>query len=630
MLDAERHIDHLLTTGEAVPAPAGVASWAAIADQEAWSASARENPIEFWSRQATRIAWEREPATVFSGTLSDAHWFADGRLNATITCLDRQVAIGAQRVAYHAICEDGSERTISYGELLAYVNRCANALAADGVKKGDRVCIYMPLTIEGIVAMLACARLGAVHSVIYAGLRSGALRDRIVDAGAGVLIAADVTYRRGKAVDLRKVVTAAVEGLDQVRRVIIHQRGGHTALATRERDWDAFLEGSSDCREAEIVSAEDPLFILYTSGTTGKPKGVVMNHGGYLTGCAAMLADTTSLTTRDVYWCTSDIGWIVGHSLIVYGSLANGFHHVIREGAPDWPDGGSTYAVIERLGVTKLYTAPTLARMLMRLGPALTQSYDLGSLQAIFCAGEPLNPEAWRFLYEAVGRERVAVCNHWWQTETGAMMLGYLPTSTIRSDRSGKAFGPIAFDVLDKSGNPVPRGAGGLLVIREPWPTMFAGIWGDRDRYLDYFNQIPGVYTAGDVASIDAAGYLTVVGRADDVLNVAGHRISTADVESALVAHSACGEAGVIGKPDPIKGEAIKAFVALRVGFEPSEELRAELIAHVREYLGPIAAPAEIAFVTKLPKTRSGKIMRRLLKAQEAGTDVGDTTTLEE
>ncbi|MBV8353765.1 MAG: AMP-binding protein, partial [Candidatus Eremiobacteraeota bacterium] len=403
-----------------------------------------------------------------------------------------------------------------------------------------------------------------------------------------------------------------------------------TRLGRRERDWGAFIAGASDECAPEIVESEHPLFILYTSGTTGKPKGVVLNHGGYMAGTAGMLALTTGIVPDDVYWCTSDIGWIVGHSLIVYGALANRYRMVLREGAPDFPTPASTYDTIERYRVTKLYTAPTLARMLMRFGPELARNHDLSTLRGIYCAGEPLNPEAWHFLFDVLGRGQVAVCNQWWQTETGAMILGYLPTSPIKPDRSGKPFGPIVLDVVDSEGKPVPPGSGGLLVIREPWPNMFAGVWGDPERYAQYFTTIPGCYLAGDVATRDAEGYFSVLGRADDVLNVAGHRIATADVESALVSHPNCGEAAVIGKPDEIKGEAIKAFVVLRAGFEASDALRAELIEHVRHNLGPIGAPAELEFVPKLPKTRSGKIMRRLLKAQETGAAIGDVTTLEE
>jgi acetyl-CoA synthetase len=411
---------------------------------------------------------------------------------------------------------------------------------------------------------------------------------------------------------------------------VLQRKAARLPLGSLERDWAEYCEGRSETCAPAIVESNHPLFILYTSGTTGKPKGVVMTHGGYLAGAAAMLQYTTDVQPEDVYWCTSDIGWIVGHSLIVYGALANRFRSIIREGAPDHPSPAAVYDVMAEHRVTKLYTAPTLARMLMRHGDELPAKRNLSTLQAIFCAGEPLNPEAWRFLFEVVGRRRAAVCNQWWQTETGAMMLGFLPTTAVRPDRSGKAFGPIRFDVVARDGTAIPAGAGGLLVIRNPWPHMFSGVWGDAERYARYFEEIPGAYTAGDVATIDADGFVTVLGRADDVLNVAGHRIATADVESALVSHHACGEAAVIGKPDPIKGESIKAFVVLRVDSSPSDALRAELIEHVRYHLGPIGTPGEVEFVAKLPKTRSGKIMRRLLKAQEAGLEVGDTTTLEE
>ncbi len=624
-------IEHLLAAGERIPAPERAAEWASIADQAAWNASLAADPDAFWRSCGERLAWETAPTRVLDGGLGDARWYADGRLNATVSCLDRHVARDPESVAYRYVREDGFETVTTYRTLLAHVNRLANALAADGVGKGDRVVIYMPLSVEGIVAMLACARLGAVHSVVYAGLGATALRDRIDDAGAAVVIGADVTYRRGKEIDLKTILDDAVAALPSVRRVVVWRRGGkHTELQARERDFDAYLIGHSDERAPEIVAATDPLFILYTSGTTGKPKGVVMTHGGYLAGASAMLALTTDLRPEDSYWCTSDIGWIVGHSLIVYGALANRLNSIVREGSPDYPSPAAVYETIERYRVTKLYTAPTLARMLMRFGNDLPRRSDLSSLQAVFCAGEPLNPEAWHFLHDVVGEGRVAVCNQWWQTELASPALGFLPREAISPERSGRAFGPLTFSVRDRDGAPVAPGEGGLLVLETPVPYMFSSVWGDDARFRSYFEQIPGCYTAGDVATIDADGYVTVLGRADDVLNVAGHRIATADVESALVSHPACGEAGVIGKPDSVKGEVIKAFVVLRVGFESGDDLARALVEHVRYHLGPIGTPAEIAFVPKLPKTRSGKIMRRLLRAQEAGLELGDTTTLEE
>jgi acetyl-CoA synthetase len=622
------YIEGLLVTGEAVPPPPGIDGWFPYPDQDAYVAAALRDPDQFWATRAARIAWSTAPQIVFQGTLAEPHWFPDGRLNATVSCLDRHAAAHPDAIAYDYLCENGVEERVGYADLLARVCRLANALRADGVRAGDRVVIYMPLTIEGIVAMLACARIGAIHSVVYAGLGATALRDRIVDAGAAVVFAGDVTYRRGKPSDLKGIVDRAVAGLATVRRIVVHRREGAELHDPREIDWDAYCADMPDEAAPEIVPAEHPLFILYTSGTTGKPKGVVMTHGGYLVGAAAMLADTTGLTPGDAYWCTSDIGWIVGHTMMVYGALANRFCCVLREGAPDYPAPDAVYATLARYRISVFYTAPTLARMLLRLGDALAERHDLSALKAIFCAGEPLNPEAWHFLASVLGRGRVAVCNQWWQTELAAPTMGFFPSATIRPDRSGKALGPIAFGVRDGAGAPVPAGRGGLLTVETPLPYMFASIWNDPERYAQYFRW--GVYVAGDVATIDDDGYVSVLGRADDVLNVAGHRIATADVESALVSHPACGEAGVCGVPDDLKGEAIVAYVVLRAGREASEALAAELVAHVRAELGPIATPSAIRFAAKLPKTRSGKIMRRLLKAQETGQELGDVTTLEE
>ena len=631
MNDSRDLIEGLLATHEEFPAPAGAAAWFGTQTQAEYNARAFADTDAFWRERAKRIAWDQPPATVFSGSISNPHWFPGGRLNATVSCLDRHATSHPDAVAYDYFCENGNSESITYAALLARVNQLANALDADGVRLGDRVCIYMPLAIEGIVAMLACARIGAVHSVIYAGLGATALRDRIADAAAEVVLVADVTYRRGKTVDLKTIVDDAVRDLPLVRRVVVWCREAtQPTLGAREINFEVYCDEQSTQREATIVDAEHPLFMLYTSGTTGKPKAVIMTHGGYLVGTSAMIADSTGLHPDDRYWCTSDIGWIVGHSLIVYGPLANRLHSYLREGAPDYPTPAATYQFIAKNAITKFYTAPTLARMLMRFGDALPHEHDLSSLQAIFCAGEPLNPEAWHFLSDAIGKHNVAVCNQWWQTEIAAPALGYFPTSAVRPDRSGKPLGPVAFAIVDKAGNDVPPGSGGFLIVREPLPHMFAGIYGDESRYAEYFNTVPGAYFAGDVATMDADGYLSVLGRADDVLNVAGHRIATADVESALVSHHACGEAGVIGKPDPIKNEVIKAFIVLRSGFTQSDELRKELIDHVRYHLGPIGAPAELEFVAKLPKTRSGKIMRRLLKAQETGQAVGDITTLED
>jgi len=622
------YIEGLLSTGEVIPPPPDVERWFPIPNQDAFVATSLGDPEAFWRERAERIVWEVAPRTVFRGSLEAPHWFEDGRLNATVSCLDRQAASHPHATAYDYVCENGAEERVDYAELLARVSRLANALRADGVRSGDRIVIYMPLTVEGIVAMLACARIGAIHSVVYAGLGATALRDRIIDAGAKLVFVGDVTYRRGKPIDLKTIVERAVSELGQVRRIVVNRREGAPLNDPREVDWNDYLAGHATTAAPEIVGAEHPLFILYTSGTTGKPKGVVMTHGGYLVGAAAMLAETTGITPDDAYWCTSDIGWIVGHTMMVYGALANRYRCILREGSPDYPAADAVYATIARFGVSVFYTAPTLARMLLRLGDELPARHDLSSLRAIFCAGEPLNPEAWRFLFHALGNEGIAVCNQWWQTELAAPTMGFFPSAPVHPDRSGKALGPIAFGIRDTAGNPVPRGRGGLLTVENPLPYMFASVWNDPERYAQYFRW--GVYVAGDVATCDEQGYITVLGRADDVLNVAGHRIATADVESALVSHPACGEAGVCGIPDDLKGEAIVAYVVLRAGHQQSDDLAAALIAHVRAELGPIATPAAIRFAAKLPKTRSGKIMRRLLKAQETGQELGDITTLEE
>ncbi len=513
------------------------------------------------------------------------------------------------------------------------VCRFANGLKSINVRKGDRVVIYMPLTIEGIVSMLACARIGAIHSVVYAGLGHTALRDRIVDAGAKVVIAGELGYRRGKPVALKSIVDEAVNDLDFVERVIIVPRTTRTLdnPSPREINYYDLEKFSSEC-PAEEMDAEDPLFILYTSGTTGKPKGVVHVHGGFMVGTTYHLSTFYDVGPRDIFWCTSDIGWIVGHSYIVYAPLCAGATTLLREGAIDYPTPGVAWDIVERYGVTKMFTAPTAIRMWMRYGESLPCARDLSTLRVIACAGEPLNPEAWRWAqtYLAGDGKWGYVVDNWWQTELGGPTLGTPITLPVRIGKAGLPLPGVEADVLATDTTSAPNNVGGQLVLKRPFPHMMRTVWGDDERYQREWKMVPGVYITGDVAIRDEHGYIAVLGRSDDVLNVAGHRIGTAEVESALVSHPAVGEAAAIGIPDAVKGESIKAFVLLRAGHIGTPALNASLIEHVRRELGPIATPSVIDFVTSLPKTRSGKIMRRFLKAKETGAEIGDISTLEQ
>ncbi|HTD37289.1 MAG TPA: AMP-binding protein [Candidatus Limnocylindrales bacterium] len=614
-----------------VPPPAAAASWFPIADADAWRAAAHADPHAYWASFVDGFVWSRRPSRVFEGSMREPHWFADGELNVTESCLDRHAASRPDAIAYHYEREDGASRSISYAELLDEVNRFAGALRADRIGRGDRVVIYIPLSIEAIVAMLACARIGAIHCVVFAGLGSDALGERIRDVGARCVLAGDVTFRRGRAIDLRPILRAALAGAPSVERVVLWRRGPEgPPLHAREADWDAYRAGGTPLRSATIVPAEAPLFVLHTSGTTGKPKGIVHGHGGFLVGGASIFAAMTGLTPDDVFLCTSDVGWMTGHMQMVYGALANRYSSVIREGAPDHPAGDVTYELIERRGITQIYTTPTYARMLLRAGTAAARRYDLSSLRAIYSGGEPLNAPVWRFLFEEVGRGRVAVCQHWGQTETGAPSLGFLPSEPIRPDRTGRGFGPLAFDVVDAEGRTLPAGAEGAFVTRSVWPHMFTGVWNDPERFAAYFDGIPGCYETGDVGRRDADGYFEVLGRADDVFNVAGHLLAPAAIETALLAHPACGEAAAIGIPDALRGEVVKAFVVLRDGYAATDALRSQLRTVVAQRAGPIAAPAVVDFVATIPKTRSGKIMRRLLRARELGTDPGDTSAAED
>ena len=628
-------IDHLLQeTGQILPPPALVQQ-AYLQDHDAAYKASVDSPEDFWEGVAKELSWFKPWDKVFHWDYPTFKWFLGAKCNITYNALDRHLTNGNKnKAAFIWLGEDGSERVFTYGRLAQLVNRFANGLRSLGVGKGDRVVIYMPLSPEGAIAMLACARIGAVHSVVYAGFSVGSLRGRIIDAQAKVVITADVGYRRGNEVDLKGICDETVDGMDLVEHVIVwNRKGSPETLGAKEADFDQLMaESSIDC-PAEEMDSEDPLYILYTSGTTGAPKGVLHVHGGYMVGTYYHFKTFWDVKDDDVFWCTSDIGWVVGHSYIVYAPLVAGATTVFREGAIDYPHPGVFYETIEKYGVNVIFTAPTLLRMLMRYGEEYAQKHDLKSLRFLTCAGEPLNPEALKWTYEYIcgNGEWGHIVDNWWQTETGGPCLGTPATLPVKPGRVGLPLPGASMDIVDREGQPIAEpDKGGFLVITRPFPHFYRTVFGNPDRYAQDWNTIPSVYLTGDVALRDADGYYMVVGRADDVLNVAGHRIGSAEVESALVSHQAVAEAAVIGKPDELRGETIKGFVTLRMGQEPSDDMVAALKLHVRNELGPIAVPSELEFMPTLPKTRSGKIMRRLLKANELGLDPGDITTLEE
>jgi acetyl-CoA synthetase len=627
-------IEQLLRSENAIQPPASLAAKARLRDYPTEYKRSVEDPEGFWADAAGELEWFQPWTKIFEWRYPTFQWYVGAKCNITYNCLDRQVKAGRKnKVAYTWAGEDGTEQQMTYGQLLDFVSRTANALKSLGVKKGDRVIIYMPLNLEGVVSMLACARIGAIHSVVYAGFSVQALRSRIEDARARIVMTADVGYRRGKRVGLRPIVQESISGLENINKVVVLRRTQPPIeLELHEVDFYELVgKQSADC-PAEVMDSEDPLYILYTSGTTGKPKGVVHVHGGYMVGIYYHMTRFWDIRDDDVFFCTSDIGWVVGHSYIVYAPLLAGATTLFREGAIDYPHPAIAWELVERYRASVIFTAPTAVRMFMRHGDEPPKRYDLRSIRLFTCAGEPLNPEAMMWAYRVIcgNGERGFVADNWWQTETGGPCLGTLPVLPARPTKAGKALPGVIAEVVDQQGNKLPPNKGGLLVLRRPFPHMFRTVYGDPTRYALDWGKVPNAYTTGDVAICDEDGYFTVVGRADDVLNVAGHRIGTADVEGALVSHPAVAEAAVIGRPDEIKGENIKAFVLLRVGHMASPELEAKLKDHVRHTLGSIAIPSEIAFPDKLPKTRSGKIMRRLLKAQELGKEVGDISTLEE
>jgi acetyl-CoA synthetase len=627
-------IESLLAEGRTFPPPEGFKTHARVVGTEIYD-DANVDVEGFWARQAADlIDWTEEWHTVLDWDLPFAKWFVGGKLNASYNCIDRHVEAGhGDQVAYHWEGEPGDTRTITYAQLLDDVSRLANALKALGVEKGDRVNIYLGMVPELPMALLACARIGAAHSVVFGGFSSDSLRDRINDAEAKVLITGDGAWRRGSVVPLKETADAAIAECPTIEQVLVLRRTEQDVPMTDGRDvwWHDLVPAQSNVCPAEPMDSEDLLYLLYTSGTTAKPKGIMHTTGGYLTQVAWTHRNVFDIRSDDdMYWCAADVGWVTGHSYIVYGPLANRTTSVLYEGTPDFPDKDRLWSIIEKYGVTILYTAPTAIRSFMKWGDQYPAGHDLSSLRLLGSVGEPINPEAWLWYWKHIGGERCPVVDTWWQTETGAIMISPLPGATTL--KPGSATFPlpgIGADVVDDAGASVVIPGGGYLVLTRPWPAMLRGIWGDPQRYRDtYWARFDGRYFAGDGAKRDDDGYFWLLGRVDDVMLVSGHNISTAEVEHALVDHPAVAEAAVVGKVDATSGHAIAAFVILRAGSEPSEELVEELREHVAGKIGAIAKPKTILFTDDLPKTRSGKIMRRLLKDVSEDHALGDTTTL--
>ena len=630
----EHTIEALLAEGRRFDPPVAFAAKAAIRDRSLYDEAARD-PEGFWARIARDLHWFEPWTRVLEWAPPYARWFVGGRTNLSYNCLDRHVAAGRRTKA--AIIwegEPGDERVLTYGDLHREVGRFANVLRQLGVSRGDRVALYLPMIPELAIAMLACARIGAAHTVIFGGFSAEALRDRINDAQAKVLVTADGGWRRGNIVPLKRNADDALAGTPSIRHVVVVRRIGEAApihvKEGRDHWWHRLMaEAPSRC-EPEAMDSEDLLYILYTSGTTGKPKGIVHTTGGYMVGTYATAQWVFDLKDDDIFWCTADIGWVTGHSYVVYGPLANGASVVMYEGTPDYPDKDRFWAIVEKHAVSVLYTAPTAIRTFMKWGPEYPGRRDLTSLRLLGTVGEPINPEAWVWYHRTIGGERCPVVDTWWQTETGMILISPLPGVT--SLKPGSATHPlpgISAEVVDESGNPVGADAGGYLVLTRPWPAMLRGIYGDPERYQrQYWDRFAGRYFTGDGAKRDRDGYFWLLGRVDDVINVAGHRIGTMEVESALVDHSSVAEAAVIGVTHDIKGQAIAAFVTLKEGHLPSAAAVETLKDHVVHKIGAIARPDQILFTAELPKTRSGKIMRRLLRDVAEGRILGDTTTL--
>ena len=627
-------IDALLQESREFPPSDAFRKNANVNDPAIW-AKAAEDREAFWAGFAGELDWQTKWDTVLEWNPPYAKWFVGGKLNASVNCLDRHLATRGDKVALIWEGEPGEVRKVTYRELHAEVSRFANVLKSLGIETGDRVAIYMPLVVEAVVAMLACARIGAAHSVVFGGFSSDALRDRIQDAAAKLVITATTGYRRGTLVPLKKTTDTAVAECPTITNVVVVRRNENDEAEMQERDlWYHELMAKADAAcDPVYVDSEHMLYMLYTSGSTGKPKGIVHTTGGYLTGCYATTKWVFDLKEDDVYWCTADIGWVTGHSYVVYGPLACGATVMLYEGAPDWPQKDRFWDIIERHKVSIFYTAPTAIRAFMKWGEDLPKAHDMSSLRLLGSVGEPINPEAWMWYHRNIGGERCPVVDTWWQTETGAIMITPLPGIVpTRPGSATKPFPGIDAQILDQRGEPVEVG-GGYLAITSPWPSMLRGIWGDPDRYVQqYWSKWPGVYFTGDGARRDEDGYFWLLGRVDDVMNVAGHRIGTMEVESALVDHHSVAEAAVVGIHHDIKGTGIAAFVivkeAERAAMTDVAAFEQELKAHVAEKIGAIARPEKIIVTVDLPKTRSGKIMRRLLRDIAEGRALGDVTTL--
>ncbi|GCE12647.1 acetate--CoA ligase [Tengunoibacter tsumagoiensis] len=594
-----------------------------------------ENRFEFWDDMAKKLHWFEPWTNTFEWTNKPFFkWFTGGKLNIVYNCLDRHIQTPTRhKVAFHWEGDDGQTRSLTYEQLYILTNRFARGLQQLGVKKGDRVAIYMPAILEQIVAVLAVARLGAVHTVVFGGFAANSLRDRIIDAEAKVVITADGNYRGGKLIQLKKITDEAVLETPTIEKVLVVKHLGLDISLQEGRDvyWHDL---AADIPEdtfvpCEPMDSEDLLFILYTSGSTGKPKGVVHVHGGYAVGAATTTNFVFDLKDEDIYWCTADVGWVTGHSYIIYGPLMNGATSVLFEGVPSYPNPDRWWSVIEKFKVTVLYTSPTGIRGLMRFGEEWPAKHDLSSLRLLGSVGEPINPEAWIWYRHNIGRDELPIMDTWWQTETGSILISPTIIQPLKPGSATRPLPTIEADVVDKNGQSVGLGKGGFLIVRHPWPSQMRTIYGDPARYITYWETLPDVYFAGDAATIDQEGFIRVQGRVDDVIKVSGHRLGSMEIESSLVSHPAVAEVAAIGKPDPVKGEHVKVFVILKNGFEPSPELEKELKLHVRTSVGALAVPDELEFTPSLPKTRSGKIMRRVIRAKELGEPIGDTSTLD-